>query len=340
MNRVPPACVSLFLLLSACSGSDGAGEVSAPTAGAAGNNETLNSGGNSAVGGASGENGGTNATGGTSANGGSGEIGCTNASGGNNATGGSGTNGGQGGTNAIGGSSSAGASAQGGSPSSTIDYSIWVLQLPIGSGTSPTTISSKQLTAGFTNEYFYKATDGGQTFMDPATGIATIGSQHCRTEMRESTTGGGQAAWASTGTNTLTVSGKVLKVGGGSSGTVTVGQLFNGTDSIPLIELEYGSSIGGFKLLYEEAKGGGSTTNLNTAVALNTKYTFTLAMTNGVASVSINGKQVYTHTPSADTLAKKFYFKFGNYDQTTAAGAISATPYTIVEAYSADVLHQ
>jgi hypothetical protein len=33
--------------------------------------------------------------------------------------------------------------------------------------------------------------------------------------------------------------------------------------------------------LYEEAKGGGSTTNLNTKVPLNTQYSFTLSLTKG-----------------------------------------------------------
>jgi hypothetical protein len=138
---------------------------------------------------------------------------------------------------------------------SAIDFTIWSLQLPIGSGTSPTTIPPSQLVAGFSNAYFYRADDGGQVFMDPATGITTSGSQHCRTELREMTPEGGQAAWRSTGINTLTVAGKVLQVGGGASGRVTVGQVFSSDDSIPLCELEYSNSLGGFELLYEEASG-------------------------------------------------------------------------------------
>jgi Alginate lyase len=223
---------------------------------------------------------------------------------------------------------------------SSIDYSIWLLQLPIGSGSSPTTVSSSELTAGYTSAYFYKASDGGQAFMDPATGVTTSGSEHCRTELRESTTGGAQAAWAGSGTHSMTVSGQVLKVGGGSSGTVTVGQLFNGTDAIPLCELEFSTRAGGFKLLYEEAKGAGTSTDLGTPIALHTPYTFALALTGGELRVTVNGKQVYTRTPSASTLAKKFYFKFGNYDQTAVAGAIGATPYTVVEVYSVRVVHE
>jgi Alginate lyase len=221
-----------------------------------------------------------------------------------------------------------------------IDYSVWQLQLPIGSGTSPTTVSSAELLAGFSNEYFYVAPDGGQMFMDPATGVTTSGSQHCRTEMRELTAAGAQAAWALSGTNTLTVEGKVTLVGGGSKGNVTVAQVFNGSGSAPLCELEYSVSKGGFQLLYEEAKGNGTTVDLKTPVALSARYAFVLSLSQGVLDVSINGKQVYEHTPSASLAANQFYFKFGNYDQSAAAGAISTTPYTIVEAYSAKIVHE
>jgi hypothetical protein len=241
-----------------------------------------------------------------------------------------------GGTSGVGGSGGAAGLAGSGQ----IDYSIWVLQLPIGIGTSPTTISSDQLLGGFSDAYFYPGSDGGQMFMDPATGTTTSGSKHCRSEMREAVVGGAQAAWSSSGTNTMTVSGKVLKVGGGSAGDVTVGQVFNGTDSIPLCELSYSTSLGGFTMLYEEAKGAGTKTDLKTPVALGTRYNFTLALSGGVLTVSINGKQVHSQMPSAAVLAKAYYFKFGDYDQTASAGAVSTTPYTVVETYSVAVVHQ
>jgi hypothetical protein len=221
-----------------------------------------------------------------------------------------------------------------------IDDSIWQLQLPTGSGTSPMIVSPAELMAGFSNAYFHAADDGGQIFMDPATGITTSGSLHGRTEMREMTRGGQPAAWASSGKNTLTVSGKVVRVGGGANGSVTVGQIFDGTHSIPLCELEYAAKIGGFQLLYEETKGGGSTTNLGVPVALNTRYTFELALSNGVLTVAIDGLVAYTKTPTAAVAATSFYFKFGDYDQTASAGKITTAPYTIVEAYAADVVHE
>ena len=230
---------------------------------------------------------------------------------------------------------SAGAAGKGG----PIDYSTWLLQLPSGTGSSPTTVPGKQL-SGFSDAYFYKATDGGQIFMDPATGITTSGSTHCRTEMRESGPSGGQAAWSSSGINTMTVSGKVLRVGGGGSGNVTVGQVFNGSDSIALCELQYSVNRSGFELFYEESKGNGSATPLSTSIALNTPYTFTLGFSNGELTVVVDGKQVYSKMPTPGTAAKKFNFKVGDYDQTSGAGSVSTTPYTLVENYGITVVHK
>jgi Alginate lyase len=224
--------------------------------------------------------------------------------------------------------------------SSTIDFSIWQLQLPTGTGTSPTTVSPAELAAGFSDAYFYRAADGGQIFMDPATGVTTSGSQHCRTELRELTRDGIAAAWASSGTNRLTVSGKVRAVGGGTGGHVTVGQVFNDTDSIPLFELEYATKLGGFEGLYEETKGGGTTTNLAAPTAPNAPYTFELELSASVLTVRLNGNVVYMKTPSAALGAKRFYFKLGAYDQTATAGPPSTTPYTVVGADAVTVVHQ
>jgi len=326
------------LLLLACSGgADGSGNMDAtslPSGGSAGSAGSGVTGGSSA-GTSNGETGGSGAAAGMmnggAALGGSAALG-GGASGGSNDAG-------SGGASSLGGTTSVGGSAgAGGQPvaKGPIDFSYWVLQLPTGSGTSPTQISSADLLAGFSNAYFYIAPDSGQAYMDPPTGITTSGSTRCRTEMREQDPGGSGAAWPSSGSHSMTVEGAVTKITGGN---VTVGQLFNGSDSIPLIELQY-SSGHTFSLFYEESKGGGNSTNLNTSVALNTHYTFTLAMIDGKASVSINGKQVFTKTPSAGILANKFYFKFGDYDQGTSAGTPTTTAHSIVEVYKVEVVHQ
>jgi hypothetical protein len=222
---------------------------------------------------------------------------------------------------------------------SGINFSIWELQEPSGSGTSPTT--TYPLT-GYSSPYFYVATDGGQAFMDTATGITTSGSSHCRTEMREMTSSGGLASWSATATNTMTVTGKIIQVGGGSSGHVTVGQVFYGTTSNPLGELEWyanRSGYTGFVLLLEDTSAGGSSTlyNLGTQ-AIGSQYTYTLGLSGGILSVTVNGSTT-TYTPDSSFTGGSFYFKCGNYDQTAAAGTVTTTPYTIVETYSVNVSH-
>ncbi len=307
-----------FLLVTAhlaCSGGKGSGSTAGDTAGGT--------------------------SGSTSGSGGSTGTGVTTSSSGVT-IGSSGVTTGSGGASTSSATSSSGTSSGGGHDGgpAAIDYSHWELQLPSGSGTSPTTITPAQLEQGFSDAYFYPAAGGGQTFMDTATGITTSGSLHCRTEMREMSSSTVAAAWAPTGTNTLTVSGEVLQVGGGSSGKVTLGQVFNSTDSIPLCEFQYSTSAGGFQLLYEEAKGAGTTVDLMKPVALSTPYTFTLALSGNVLTVSVDGTAVYTHTPSAAVLANQFYFKFGNYDQTAVAGAVTTTPYTVVVVDGAAIVHQ
>jgi hypothetical protein len=203
----------------------------------------------------------------------------------------------------------------------SISFSAWSLQEP--NGDTQTSLS------GLTDAYFYK--DGSyQAFMDTKTGSTTSGSSHPRTEMRET------ATWKASGTNTLTVTGRVTKLGDGSSGVTTIGQVFNSDDSITLAELQYTPS--GFQVLYEESKGNGTTTPLGVSVALNSTYTYKLALSSGKLTITVAGK-TFTKTPSSAVSGNNFYFKSGNYDQTATSGAVTTTPYTIVEASSISISH-
>jgi hypothetical protein len=323
-HHVSLLVVGFCLLLGGCAGSGNASNDEG-AAGSAGGDVGASFGGGSIAGATSSEGGVTSDSGGIIDSGGMGGL---NASGGSDVSGENGGTTATGGANATGGSGAA--SGSGGTPM-PIDYSIWQLQLPTGSGTNPTTISPSKLLTGYMDSYFYPGPDGGQMFMDPNTGITTSGSTRCRTELRESTTSGGQAAWHTTGTNTMTVTGKVVK---GSA--VTVAQVFDGGGGNTLCELQYNGK--GFGLFYEESKGSGGNVPLNAPAPLNTKYSFTLSLSKGVLTVTINGKQVYTHAPG--TANSTFYFKVGNYDQGTSAGPISTTAHSIVENYSVVVVHQ
>ena len=221
-------------------------------------------------------------------------------------------------------------------PGGNFDLSIWSLQLPTGSGTSPTTIKPMQLAgeSGYSDSnYFYTdKADGAITFMDPAMGITTSGSLHCRTELRE------MANWPATGTNTLTVTGELVQVGGGASGHVSVGQVFDYSTSKPLCELEY-YNTGEFKVLLEKTSAGGSADFYSLgAQTIGNKYSFTLSLTGTTLTITVNGSTT-TYTPDKSFTGAQFYFKCGAYDQTAIKGVPSITPYTVVKVYSLNVLH-
>jgi hypothetical protein len=225
-------------------------------------------------------------------------------------------------------------------PPAGIDFSIWELQEPSGSGTSPTTISSSKLLKGYSDAYFYLASDGGQDYMDTATGITTANSLHPRSEMRQTS----PSDWKPTGTSSMTVTGKVVQIGGGSAGHVCLGQVFDGSTSKPLGEFQWNAADSTFRLLLENNHLGSlavppvaaSFYILGTA-SLGSTYTFQLSMVNGQLVVAVNGMKA-TFTPDSSFTGDSFYFKCGNYDQTAVAGSVTTTPYTIVENYAVKVL--
>jgi len=217
-----------------------------------------------------------------------------------------------------------------------IDYHYWELQQPDGK-----TISSSRLLAGYHSVYFYRV-GRGQAFMDTKTGTVTSGSKHPRTELREQNRGS-DTAWDWTGTNSMTNRAAVTLQGGGPKGSTTIGQIFNNDNSIPLVELEYeaepNSAGGNFTVLYEECKGHGTYTKSSMKIALGSQFKYKLSLSQGIATVSINGVQIFSHKPSTSLAGKNFYFKCGNYDQTATKGPVIQLPYTVVELYNVTLVH-
>lgn len=196
----------------------------------------------------------------------------------------------------------------------------WTLQLPNNTQTSAVNSDHKP---------WYYTNGGSRVFADPSSGITTGGSQHCRTEMRE------VATFKASGTNTITVTGKITK---GASG-ITIGQVFNDDDSIPLAELEY--TGGKFGVLYEEAKGGGKMTTLNGSVSIGQQYSYTLSLTKGVLKITTSTGGSFTKTPSSKVSGNKFYFKVGNYDQKSGkASSVSSTIRSTVEVSKISASHK
>ena len=335
MTYRTPIFASFCLLVGACSGtSTSADDTTTPVAGAGASAAGATNGGDTSVGGSTAQGAGAASGFGASAGTGAGDAGGSSSAG-SEAGGSSPAGGGDaGGSSPAGGSAGAG---QAGGSGFAIDYSIWQLQLPTGSGNSPTIVPPSKLAAE-SNIYFHQSTtDGGWIFMDPPTGITTNGSIHPRTELRESKPDNSEPLWSASAINTLTVTGKAIKCD-----SCTIGQVFNGPDSITLAELQYSSSNGGsLKVFYEEAKSMGlPLVDLGVSVPLDTQYTYIMSFSKNVLTVSVNGKVRYTHNPSASILASKFYFKVGDYDQKATAGAVSTAVNSQIENYSIVVSHQ
>jgi hypothetical protein len=207
-------------------------------------------------------------------------------------------------------------------PSGNFDLSVWDLQLPIGPAGNPTTITSAALQAGYTSTYFHTdSSSGALDFYTPEGNgcTTTANSSSCRTELREETTGGVDAAWPDTGTNTLSATLAVTSVAGSPKGVV-FGQIHfaSAISNKPLIELFYSSS-GAIEAGVEQTLSGGNekTTQLG-SVPVGQKFSYTISLSANVLTVTINGKTTGIANPFPANLA--YYFKAGDYGQGTAPG--------------------
>lgn len=219
-------------------------------------------------------------------------------------------------------------------PGGNFDLSKWDLQLPTGSKTF-TTILSSQLKGpyGYQDIYFYTdKTDGAMTFMDPTTGVTSSGSVHPRTELREVTDG-----WSASGSNILSVTEKVTQV----PGHTTIGQIFQAAPapSKPMLELMYYSDGTIQALLESNNQGGSSTLHTVGKVPLGTTFSYSLSLTGTTITITIDGKPITMTVPSSFE-GEHFYFKAGNYDQTAKSGAPGTIPGTLVKIYSLNITHK
>lgn len=209
-------------------------------------------------------------------------------------------------------------------PGGNFDMSPWNLQLPTGSSGSVDTIKSKALQGckGYTGATFYTDKSTVQIVLTAPgnpdlTGCATTsGSAHCRTELREVDRSSGQnAAWSPKGTNALKVTMTVVKADDGTHGTA-IGQVFAADASKPLAEMYYsrkGEIVVGVK---PNPDDGQIVTKLGT-VAVGTQFTYEMAYSKDVLSISINGKKTLLDTFEWES--PDCYFKSGNYNQGKSA---------------------
>jgi hypothetical protein len=210
---------------------------------------------------------------------------------------------------------------------SSIDFSKFALQLPIGQPGKPETIAGSKLSS-YTDpkhEYYYKDPSTGAIVMkvpgSPAsTGcVHTANSKHCRTELQEVS----PASWdPKAATTRLTSTLMVVKADDSATGTC-IGQIHieESVSVRPVAELYY-NSRGDITFGVEQTRKGGNEKNSPVGnVPVGTKFTYTIAYEGNVLSVSLNGGAKKTFS-TASLDAPPSYFKAGNYNQGNSASEI------------------
>jgi len=225
-------------------------------------------------------------------------------------------------------------------PGGNFNLTNWELMLPTGSAGSPTIISQPQLNT-FTDAYFYTdTTDGAMTFFTPENGVHSTNSSFPRSELRELAPGGD---WPLTGTNIQTATLKVEDtIAHVSIGQIHIGNGGTPTSTKPLLELfcyaqDSTHQNGDIYLLLETNPSGGGTEHFITNVPIGQKFSYTIKTVGSNAlTIIVNGvTQTFTIDPSYS--AEHFYFKAGDYLQTTGT---SSTIGAHVAFYALNVTHQ
>lgn len=175
-------------------------------------------------------------------------------------------------------------------------------------------------------------------FADTASGTPSAHSKHPRSELRELDDRGNKAAWISAGHHELTCRARIHKA---DSRRVVIGQIYNHSDGIPLLELSYvpeNKEGGNFSVLYEEERGKGKSTPLALPMNPDEPFCFTLAVEEGTLKVSLNEKEMYSKDIGVG--GKTFYFKCGNYDQESVKGPLSGEILSEVDFEKIEVKHK
>jgi hypothetical protein len=213
-------------------------------------------------------------------------------------------------------------------PGGNFDLSPWMLQLPIGSPGSPTTISSASLRgcSGYQDpghQYFFTESGDGALVMkvpgSPSSSgcVTTANSLHCRTELREANPSNGAAAsWSpSAATNRLSVTLAVPEPDDSGHGTV-IGQIHidDSVSTKPVCELYYNTD-GDVVMGVEQTRSGGDSifTTIGN-VGVGQTFSYEIQYESDALGVSLNGGAMKSlDTYQLDSPAS--YFKVGNYNQ-------------------------
>jgi hypothetical protein len=215
-------------------------------------------------------------------------------------------------------------SARSAAARSSIDLSHWNLTLPTGTKDHPDVISTAQLMAGYSSQYFYAGADGGLIFWCPVTGVTTKGTRYPRTELRETTRDGALLNWhVSDGTARLEATLAVLQVPG--TGRLTVGQIHDNASDIksePLIKLvyEYSRVTQSGDLVAQIRSFPADSTNANYFVAkglkLGERFSYRIELNpDRTLKVDVDGNEAWSGKIEKEWESQGLYFKAGAYLQ-------------------------
>jgi PKD repeat protein len=210
-------------------------------------------------------------------------------------------------------------------PGSNFDLSHWKLQLPTAGGVPTCTAGSvdeiipSQLTAGFTNQYFYTGSDGAMVFWAPDNGATTSGSSNPRSELREyinPTTS--TANWIPYGTHILDATCKVLQVSAPNK-QVIIGQIHAySSAALPTVKIYYnnGTLSATVKTNSTNDASDKKFTNYPRS-GLTSNITYQIKVVNGLVTIVMNNVtnsyDIFQSDPNYTNETQ--YFKAGSYNQ-------------------------
>lgn len=194
-----------------------------------------------------------------------------------------------------------------------IDLSHWDLSIP--EGNPVIVITSPQLVAGYSDQYF-KPAGGSIEFWAPVSGTSTNLSDYPRTELREAYADGSPRNWKYTeGTATLSARLEVNQLP--SVGGVIVGQIHAKDNPYPFLKLSYRlvQGVGYLDVTLRKKPTDSASPVVLTykSMPLNTTFDYSFKVSpSGRLDVNVAGMQ-YSTTVNSAWAKKAFYFKTGNY---------------------------
>ncbi len=223
-------------------------------------------------------------------------------------------------------------------PAQNFDLSLWKLTLPVDAngGLSGVAAEVKSIASSYHKAPFFQTgSDGAMVMMAPVTGATTSGSHYPRSELRELTSAGTNAAWTASqgGRLRATLSVNELPVrNDGGKGSVVIGQIHGPDDELCRLYYDQG------KLYFHDDKSGPdeierqyilkSASGVEPGIPLNARFDYEIRVADSALTVTATfGGVVYRASEPISRFwsDKPLYFKVGAYVQVGKPGSDAGT---------------